>query len=104
MLLPAAPNWVPSPSLCPPDMLVMAQGEVRSAHRVILARLSSLLQRMLHLCQDEEECCLILPDVSPATLDIALSIAYSGMVGGVSRHAVREVSCSCVFFYSYLNI
>ena len=102
MLLPAAPNWVPSPTLCPPDMLVMAQGEVRSAHRVILARLSIVLQKMLELCQEEDECCLILPDVSPATLDIALSIAYSGVVGGVSKHAVSEVSCTvkqtCPYF------
>merc|ERR1719430_528799 len=73
----------------------MAQGEVRSAHRVILARLSIVLQRMLELCQEEDECCLILPDVSPATLDIALNMAYSGMAGGVSRHAVREVRDLC---------
>ena len=46
------------------------------------------------LGQEEDECCLILPDVSPATLDIALSIAYSGVVDGVSRHAVREVCYS----------
>ena len=95
MLRQVAPNWVPNLNLCPPDMLVMAQGEVRSAHRAILASLSIVLQRMLELCQ-EEECCLILPDVSPATLDIALGIAYSGVVGGVSSHAVREVSCSTV--------
>ena len=78
-------------------MLVIAQGEARSAHRVILARLSLVLQEMLlEFSREEEECCLILPDISPATLDIALGIAYSGVVGGVSRHAVREVSCSTV--------
>ena len=92
MLLPAAPCWVPSPDLCPPDMLVIAQGEARSAHRVILARLSLVLQEMLlELSMEEEECCLILPDISPATLDIALGIAYNGVVGGVSGLGVKEV-------------
>ena len=92
MLLPAAPCWVPSPDLCPPDMLVVAQGEARSAHRVILARLSLVLQEMLlELSMEEEECCLILPDISPATLDIALGIAYNGVVGGVSGLGVKEV-------------
>ena len=92
MLLSAAPRWVPSPDLCPPDMLVIAQGEARSAHRVILARLSLVLQEMLlEFSREEEECCLILPDISPATLDIALGIAYNGVVGGVSGRGVKEV-------------
>ena len=57
-----------------------------------MARLSLVLQEMLlEFSREEEECCLILPDISPATLDIALGIAYNGVVDGVSGRGVKEV-------------
>ena len=35
--------------------------------------------------------CLILPDIPPSTLDLTLSLAYTGQVAGLRQEELRQV-------------
>lgn len=84
------------------DLVIVTDSrEARPAHRVILANFSSLLADLMTSVsgsEDEAECVLLLPDVSPRHLDLILRLAYSGSVAAVSRADITAISAICNLF------
>ena len=81
-------------------MIVTNNHETRSAHKIILAKFSSLLAGLMDdkEGQDMDDCCLIVPDVSSSHLDLILQLAYSGCVRHVSRADIGAISDICNLF------
>ena len=49
------------------------QVEVRTAHKLVLARLSTMLEQVLREQEEEDEICLLLPELSSSALDLILA-------------------------------
>jgi len=79
-----------------PDIKVYGKdGVYRSAHRIIIGRLSHLLTSVLKLNHDEEDLALILPDVPGSVIDLIIDLAYSGWVGGLGLNNISQVRDVC---------
>lgn len=71
------------------------QVEVRTAHKLVLARLSTMLEQVLREQEEEDEICLLLPELSSSALDLILALAYNGWIGGLSPLKIGEVREAC---------
>ena len=88
---------VPRFSSCSPDVrLVVSDNTQRRGHRIILARFSELLHAVLaELDSEEEEVCILIPDLSSHQVDRMLQLAYQGTVTGLSKADISLVSNLC---------
>ena len=90
----------PGPTLPPPawlpDLTLVAGGAAaRPGHRLVLARLSSYTRSLLQASLEQEEACLVIPDLSPRVLDCILGLAYQGKVGGLGSGEIGLVREAC---------
>ena len=69
--------------------------EVRKAHKLVLARLSNVLEQMLRDQEEEEETCILIPEMSASALDLILALAYNGWIGGLSPVNIGQVREAC---------
>ena len=94
--LEAQEKTVPSYSSVPPDvrLLVGDHGE-RKAHRIILARFSSLLHSVMAEMEDQEDLCIQIPDFSSQQVDRMLHLAYHGTISGLSRADISSITNIC---------
>ena len=70
-------------------------GEQREVHKVVLARLSSMLEQILRDQEEEEESFILVPDLAPSALDLILTLAYKGWIGGLSPQNIGQVREAC---------
>ena len=84
------------------DLIIVTNNhETRKAHKIILAKFSSLLAGLMSDKDDgylEDDCCLIIPDIASSHLDLILQLAYSGSVRHVSRTDIGAISDICNLF------
>jgi len=79
-----------------PDIKVYGKnGAFREGHRVIVSRLSHLLQSVFKCNEEEEDLALVLPDVPGGVIDLLLELAYSGWVGGLGLNNISQVRDVC---------
>ena len=87
---------VPHFSSTSPDVrLVVSENTQRRAHRIILARLSSLLHSIMADLEGEEDLCILIPDLSSQQMDRFLHLAYHGTMTGLSRADITTVTTIC---------
>ena len=67
----------------------------RSAHKLVLARLSSMLEKILRDQEEEEETCILVPELTSFALDMILELAYKGWIGGLSPQNIGQVREAC---------
>eukprot|EP00088_Acartia_fossae_P017462 TRINITY_DN1990_c0_g1_i4.p1 TRINITY_DN1990_c0_g1~~TRINITY_DN1990_c0_g1_i4.p1 ORF type:complete len:717 (+),score=74.48 TRINITY_DN1990_c0_g1_i4:58-2208(+) len=79
-----------------PDVKVYCMdGSYRMAHRIIISRLSHLLDAVLKGNQEEEDLALILPDIPGQMIDVMLELAYFGWVGGLALNNISQIRDVC---------
>jgi len=79
-----------------PDVKVYCKdGTYRMAHRIIISRLSHLLESVLKGNQEEEDLAIILPDIPVQMIDLMLELAYVGWVGGLGLNNISQVREVC---------
>jgi len=79
-----------------PDIKVYCMdGTFRMAHKIIVSRLSHLLESVLKCNQEEEDLAIILPDVPYEMIDLMLELAYVGSVGGLALNNISQVRDVC---------
>jgi len=67
----------------------------RAAHKLVLARLSSMLEKVLREQEEEEETCILVPELTSLALDMILELAYKGWIGGLSPQHIGQVREAC---------
>ena len=66
------------------------KAEIKTVHRMVLARISSLLRDLL-INLDEEDVCILVPEISASTINFVLKLAYNGYIGGLTTTNIRQV-------------
>eukprot|EP00092_Neocalanus_flemingeri_P002418 GFUD01002587.1.p1 GENE.GFUD01002587.1~~GFUD01002587.1.p1 ORF type:complete len:528 (+),score=101.25 GFUD01002587.1:150-1586(+) len=54
-----------------------------------------MLEQVLRDQEEEEETCILMPDMSPSALDLILALAYNGWIGGLSPVNIGQVREAC---------
>jgi len=70
------------------------KAEIKTVHRMVLARISSLLRDLL-INLDEEDVCILVPEISASTINFVLKLAYNGYIGGLTTTNIRQVREAC---------
>jgi len=67
----------------------------RNAHRLVLARLSGMLDKMLRDQEEDDETCILVPELTSFSLDLILELAYKGWIGGLSPQNIGQIREAC---------